>query len=145
MNPGVYCVESLVKLQDKNLDLTGHDVLIYILNGGQFDVQGGRIHLEGRYPDSSYGGYLIIINSNFTGIPPNCTINGNSTNVYVGTIFAPYCDFIFNGTNETGDPDLNYAVQVVAYTITLNGNSDINFFYDPEDVAQSDPKVGFMK
>jgi len=145
MKPGIYCVESMVKLQDKNLDLTGHDVLIYILNGGQFDVQGGHIHLEGRYPDSSYAGYLIIINTDFTGTVPNCTINGNSSNVYVGTIFAPYCDFIFNGTNETGDPALNYAVQVVAYTITLNGNSDINFFYDPEDVAKSDPKVGLMQ
>lgn len=145
MNPGVYCVDSVVKLQDKNLDLTGHDVTIYIKpTNGQFDVQGGHIHLEAP-TTGDYAGYLIIINSDFAGTPKTCTINGNSTNVYVGTIFAPYCNFIFNGTNETGDPDLNYGVQVVAYTITLSGNSDINFVYNKDLIAQNDPTVGMMR
>lgn len=145
MNPGVYCVDDLVKLSGRNLNLYGVNVLLYIRSGGQFDVQGGAIHLEGRYPGYSYAGYLIIINSDFTGTVPNCTINGNSHNIYKGTVFAPYCDFTFNGTNETGDPDLNYNIQVVAYTISLAGNSNINFVYKVDDVAQSDPEVGLMR
>jgi hypothetical protein len=145
MNPGVYCVDSVVKLQDQALTLTGHNVMIYIRQGGQFDVQGGHIELDAPDPGQPYAGYLIIINSDFTGTPPNCTINGDSTNIYIGTLFAPYCDFIFNGTNESGDPTLTYGTQVVAYTITLTGNSDINFTYNPSAVAQNDPKVGLLR
>lgn len=145
MNPGVYCVDNLVKLQENDLVLTGHDVTIYISpTNGTFDVQGGTINIDA--PDEGpYAGMLIIINSDFTGTPPNCTINGDSHNVYIGTIFAPFCDFIFNGTNESGDPTLTYSTQVVAYTITLTGGSDINFTYDPDDVAQSPAKTGFMR
>jgi Flp pilus assembly protein TadG len=145
MNPGVYCVDSVVKLQNQALVLTGHDVMIYIRTGGAFDVQGGHIELDAPDKPQPYAGYLIIINSDFTGTPPNCTINGDSTNYYEGTIFAPYCDFIFNGTNEAGDPDLTYRTQVVAYTITLTGNSNIYFNYYPGLVAQNDPKVGLMR
>ncbi|HSL47330.1 MAG TPA: Tad domain-containing protein [Anaerolineales bacterium] len=145
MNPGVYCVDSVVKLQDRHLVLTGHNVTIYIRQGGQFDVQGGHVELDAPDAPHPYAGYLIIINSDFAGTPPNCTINGDSTNIYIGTIFAPFCDFIFNGTNEAGDPDLTYGTQVVAYTITLTGNSDINFTYSPGAVAQSQPKVGLMR
>ena len=144
MNPGVYCVDSVIKLIDRHLVLTGQGVTIYIRKGGEFDVQGGRIDLSA--PTSGpYAGYLLIINSDFTGTPPNCTINGDSHNSYIGTIFAPFCDFVFNGTNETGDPDLNYGTQVIAYTITLNGNSNINFKYDPGKIAQQDPKVGLLR
>jgi hypothetical protein len=144
MNPGVYCVDSVVKLQENDLVLTGHDVTIYIRTGGQFDVQGGSITLDAP-GDGPYAGYLIIINSDFTGTPPNCSINGDSHNVYIGTIFAPYCDFIFNGTNESGDPTLTYGTQVVAYTITLTGGSDINFTYDPGAIAWDDPQVGLLR
>jgi hypothetical protein len=144
MNPGIYCVDSVIKLIDQHLVLTGHDVTIYMRTGGEFDVQGGRITLDA--PDSGpYAGYLLIINSDFSGTPPNCTINGDSHNLYEGTIFAPFCDFVFNGTNETGDPDLNYATQVIAYTITLNGGSNIYFKYNPSKVAQQDPKVGLLR
>jgi hypothetical protein len=145
MNPGVYCVDSVVKLQDTHLTLTGHNVMIYIRTGGAFDVQGGHIELDAPDPGQPYAGYLLIINSDFTGTPPNCTINGDSTNIYIGTIFAPYCDFIFNGTNESGDPTLTYGTQVVAYTITLTGNSDINFTYIAGDVANNDPQVGLLR
>jgi hypothetical protein len=144
MNPGIYCVRDAIKLQEKDLVLYGHDVTIYIRNGGQFDVQGGSIILDAP-DDGPYAGYLIIINSDFTGTPPDCKINGNSQNLYEGTIFAPFCDFTFNGTNETGDPDLEYRTQVVAYTITLNGNSNIFFTYNPDNVAQSDPLVGMAR
>jgi hypothetical protein len=144
MNPGMYCVRDAVKLQDRHLVLIGHDVTIYIRNGGQFDVQGGSIALDAPN-EGPYAGYLIIVNSDFTGTPPNCSINGDSHNLYEGTIFAPFCDFVFNGTNESGDPDLQYNTQVVAYTITLNGNSNIYFTYNPDNVAQSDPKVAMIR
>lgn len=145
MYPGTYCVKDVVKLLENDLTLTGQDVTIYVRgSGGQFDVQGGHIELDA--PDTGpYAGYLIILDSDFTGTPPNCTINGNSSNIYIGTIFAPFCDFIFNGTNESGDPDLNYGTQVIAYTITLTGNSNINFTYNPNDVAHNDPKVGLWR
>jgi hypothetical protein len=146
MNPGVYCVEDVVKLQDQHLVLTGHDVTIYIRGtNGLFDVQGGHIELDAPDAGQPYAGYLIIIASDFKDTPPNCNINGDSTNIYIGTIFAPFCDFIFNGTNESGNPDLNYGTQVIAYTITLTGNSNINFNYSPGAVAQNDPKVGLLR
>ncbi|HLO17304.1 MAG TPA: pilus assembly protein TadG-related protein [Anaerolineales bacterium] len=144
MQPGVYCVEDVVKLSDKKLILTGYNVTIFIRSGYKFDIQGGKITLTAP-TTGPYAGYLIIVDSNFSGTPLNCNINGNSQNTYTGTIFAPYCDMTFNGTTESGNPDITYNTQVVAYTIKLDGSSTINFNYNPNYVAQSAPQVGMMR
>jgi len=140
MAPGIYCIEDMVKLNDQHLILTGSDVTIFIRNGFKFDIQGGIIQLEAP-STGAYAGYLIIVDSDFTGSPENCSISGNGANSYIGTIFAPYCNLTINGTS---DPT-SYSAQVIAYTVVINGNAAVNLSYDESVNAQNEPKIGLMR
>lgn len=140
MAPGIYCIEDMVKLNDQALILTGTDVMFYFRSGYKFDISGGTIQLDA--PDTgAYAGYLFILDSDFTGSPQNCTINGNGTNIYTGTIFAPYCNVTLNGTSEP----TSYSAQLIAYTVKVNGNASVNLTYDESDSAKDDPLVGLMR
>lgn len=140
MEPGVYCVNDMVKLNDQQLHLTGVDVTVFIRDGYKFDITGGEIDLDAP-ATGPYAGYLIIVDTDFSGSPENCTISGNGLNSYVGTIFAPYCNVTINGTS---DPT-SYSAQIVAYTVKLNGNAAVNLYYNAGDQAQSQPKIGLMR
>jgi hypothetical protein len=141
MNPGIYCVNDMVKLVDQHLMLDGTaGVTIYIRAGYDFDIQGGEIDLIAS-DSGPYAGYLIIVDSTFTGTVPNCQINGDSDNTYTGTIFAPYCDITINGGNET----TSYTAQVIGYTVTILGNATTDLYYDENSSAQSHPKLGLMR
>jgi Flp pilus assembly protein TadG len=140
MNPGIYCIEDMVKLNDQKLTLTGNDVLLYLRDGYKFDIQGGTMQLTGR-TSGPYTGYLIIVDTNFTGQPTNCNILGNGSNVYQGTIFAPYCNVTISGTTD----DTSYSIQLIAYTVKIVGSAKVNFTYDPGLTAKNFPEVGLMR
>jgi hypothetical protein len=140
MNPGIYCVNEVVKLSDHHLVLTGHDVTIYIRSGYKFSIQGGTITLDAP-DDGPYAGYLIIVDTDFSGSVPDCFINGSSTNTYVGTIFAPYCDLTVDGGSES----TSYTAQMIAYTVAIQGNATTNLYYDENVVAENTPKIGLMQ
>jgi hypothetical protein len=140
MMPGVYCVDDVIKLRSRNLVLSGHDVTIYIRSNNYFQIEGGTINLDAP-DDGPYAGYLIIVDSNFTGTPPQCSMDGNSMNTYEGTIFAPYCDVKVNG-DSTG---ANLDAQIIGYTVTLNGGTTMNLNYDIDKVVHSPRRVGLMK
>ena len=140
MMPGVYCVDDVIKLRSRNLVLKGQDVTIYIRANNYFQIEGGTINLDA--PDTGpYAGYLVIVDSDFTGTPPNCSIDGNSINTYEGTIFAPYCDVTVNG-DSTG---ANVDAQIIGYTVTLNGGATMNINYDIDRVVHDPRRVGLMK
>jgi len=140
MSPGIYCVNDMVKVTDQHLVLTGHDVTIYIRNGYAFSLQGGSIQIDA--PDTGdYAGYLIIVDSDFSGTPKNCTIDGNSANIFTGTIFAPYCNLTVNGTSDA----TSYSSQMIAYTVKLNGSAAVNLNYVEGENAKSDAKMGLMR
>ena len=140
MNPGIYCVNDVVKLTDNHLVLVGHDVTIYIRSGYKFSIQGGTIDLDAP-DDGPYAGYLIIVDSDFSGPVPDCFINGNSTNTYVGTIFAPYCDLTVDG----GSDATSYPAQMIAYTVAIQGTAETNLYYDENVSAENQPKIGLMR
>jgi Flp pilus assembly protein TadG len=140
MEPGVYCVDDVIKLRDRHLTLWGHDVMIYIRSGNYFQIEGGTINLDAP-DDGPYAGYLVIVDSTFSGTPPNCSIDGNSINTYEGTIFAPYCDVIING-DSTG---ANMDAQIIGYTVTLNGGTTMDLNYDLDKSVQNPRRVGLMR
>jgi len=140
MSPGVYCVDDVIKLRSRSLVLKGQDVTIYVRANNYFQIEGGTINLDA--PDEGdYAGYLFIVDSDFTGTPPNCSIDGNSVNTYEGTIFAPYCDVTVNG-DSTG---ANLDAQIIGYTVTLNGSATMNINYDSDNVVRDPRRVGLMK
>ncbi len=140
MMPGVYCVDDVIKLRSRNLVLIGHDVTIYIRSNNYFQIEGGTINLDA--PDTGpYAGYLIIVDSDFTGTSPQCSMDGNSINTYEGTIFAPYCDVKVNG-DSTG---ANLDAQIIGNTVTINGGAMMNINYDIDKVVHEPRQVGLMK
>lgn len=141
MNPGIYCVNDVIKLTDQHLYLTGIDVTIYIRSGYSFSFSGGTIQLDA--PDEGdYAGYVIIVDENdWASSPENCKIDGNGENTFIGTIFAPHCNLTVNGTSE----DTSYSAQIIAYTVKLNGSAAVNLYYDEGDNAKNYPKIGLMK
>ena len=129
---GVYCVDNVIKTtnptkfsNDKGNSGVG-GVFLYIRPGGSFDFQGGIVDLNA--PTSGrYKGYLIYVDpGNFTGVPKNCVINGNSNTTFTGVIYAPYCDVQING----GSGPTGITAQIIGYTLSLNGDSYLKFIYD---------------
>jgi hypothetical protein len=59
----------------------------------------------------------------------------------LGTIFAPYCELTVNGNSDTA----SYDTQIIGYTVTINGTANATLYYDAENNAESDPKLGLMQ
>jgi hypothetical protein len=123
-------------------NITGSDVLIYLKNGNEFNIQGGTLNISGREDENGdYKGYVLIVNSDFSGQSPNCIINGNADATVTGTVFAPYCDIEIDGGGKTA----SLSAQIIGYTVKITGSQTVNLYYDPDISADSDPKVGLMR
>jgi len=151
LNPGVYCVDNLIKVTNpqSHLDVSQthpeDGVLIYIRDGGAFDFQGGTVNLNASaWPNDKYKGFLIYMAHDFSDYNPadpvpNCQINGNSSSTFKGTIYAPYCDVTINGTSDAQ----GFMAQIIAYTISLSGDTALQFTYKEEDQGTT-PEVNMM-
>jgi len=133
MEPGTYCVSSVLKAVGNNSTLEGTDIFIYIEPGGEFDLRGGQVTLEANTTNvnSIYKGYLIYVApdpgyTDFSVSPSACIINGSAVSKLTGGILAPYCDITISGSSgSTGIKS-----QIIGYTITLSGSNTLNFYYD---------------
>ena len=144
MDPGVYCVGGNIKWSGATFDsLTGTGVTIYLKRGYTFSLTiDSPIKLYApKNTGSDYDGYLIIQD----GTPANikdCNITA-STKIYLeGTVFSPYCNITVNGGS---DPYAEINAQLVGWNLKVNGNTIINFYYDPELVVKVKNKVGLMR
>ena len=144
LSPGVYCIGSTLKINNNQKLIansltavpTDPGVLLYFKPGGSFDISGGgEVHIWGindanvaldtRFEE--YKGFLIYAAPNYaSGSPVNCTINGNSSNLFVGTIYAPYCNITMNGASgETG-----FRSQLIGWEVKFSGGAEIYLNYD---------------
>jgi hypothetical protein len=147
MLPGTYCVDNVIKLTETKLTLIGQDVTFFLHEGDTFDLNGGTMQLDA--PDSGpYAGYLMIVAPDYgdpalSKSPTSCKINGGATNVFSGTIFAPYCNCSINGGSEPTAFD----AQLICYTVNISGTSTINFIYDASKNAENNQpgEVGLIK
>ena len=144
MTPGVYCVDSVVKLVDQNLKLWGENITIYIRPGNGFNINGGVVDLRASQ-GGDYAGYLIIVAPDWDGAVTSCTLEGNELNHYEGAIFAPHCDLTVNGTSDT--PPSGIDSQLIAYNVTINGGAVLNINYDADKnpYVADPPKTGVVK
>jgi len=141
LSPGIYCLDTDLSLTNGKT-LTGTDVLIYLKTGNEFNIQGGTLNLSGREDENGkYKGYVMIVNTNFSGSAPNCIVNGNADATFTGTIFAPYCDIAIDGGGKTS----SLTAQIIGYTVKITGSQTVNLNYNPDKSAESDPKVGLMR
>jgi len=143
MEPGVYCVDSDIHWSGATFDsLDGTSgVTIYIKSGHDFSTSINSPIWLNASNSGEYAGYLMIMDGSMSSIQ-TCTINGGSYLDINGTIFAPYCNITINGDNSSNS---NFNAQVIGWDIKLNGNSTINFNYDPSQNAESKRRVGLMR
>jgi len=139
LQPGVYCVDD-IKVSSK-VNLSGTNVFLYVKPGGAFDFSGGTISIDAP-DDGDYKGYLTYVAPPPSGFT-NCTINGNTTYRFTGTILAPYCDITINGGS---DPD-GFHSQILGYTVKLNGDNELYIVYDPGENGEAvlPPLIGIAK
>ena len=136
LDNGVFCVDNVVKTTNPTTlkngpppsgpDIGG--VFVYIKPGGSFNFQGGVVNLNA--PTSGmFKGLLFYVDesdSNWWSTAPNCTINGSSSMIFTGIIYAPHCDVTING----GSTPFGLSAQLVAFTIDLEGSAQLNFVYN---------------
>jgi hypothetical protein len=139
LNPGIYCLNTDLSLTNGK-SITGNNVLIYLKPGRIISISGGTLNLSGR-DSGDYQGYVVIVDSNFSGQVPNCTVNGNASATFTGTIFAPYCDIEIDGGGHT----TSLTAQLIGYTVKITGSQTVNLTYDASDSAKSKPKIGLMR
>jgi hypothetical protein len=137
LEPGIYCVQNVVKTTNQ-YELRGENVLIWIKDAGYFALQGGSVQLSGITDQTSpYYGYVIYVNSDFsTWGETNCSINGGADDKFTGVIYAPNCNTSING----GSIPEGYNTQLITYSLTLNGDTNLLFKYN-SDLMPASPEI----
>jgi hypothetical protein len=125
LDPGVYCIDSLIKTTNPNSNFVGSGVFLYIRPDGNFSFQGGTVNLTAP-TSGSYANMLIYVASDYQGQEPGCDINGGSGITLTGVIYAPYCDVVLDGSSSS----IGLTAQLVAYTIYIKGSGGLTFTYD---------------
>jgi hypothetical protein len=144
MQPGVYCVNTVLKLTSEQLHLYGDDVTIWIRAGNGFTINGGIVQLFASNA-GDYAGYLIVVEPDYSGSVTACTLEGNALNEYVGAVYAPHCDITVNGTADT--PPDGIDSQIIGYNVTINGTSNltINYNDDNNPAVVDPPQIGMAR
>ncbi len=128
LDPGVYCIDGLVKTTNPNTQLVGYNVFLYIRKGGSFNFGGGTAQLTAM-TTGKYAGYLIYATPDYSlvsGSVPSCTIDAGSSDVFTGVIYASNCNVTING----GSASVGLKAKLIAYTLLLNGSNTLTFYYD---------------
>jgi hypothetical protein len=107
-------------------------VFIYIKAGGSFTFNGGSIvqlwgiNAANVASESMYENFLLYVAPNYaSGTPSTCLMNGNASDVFIGTIYAPYCNVTINGTS---DPS-GFQTQIIGYTVKFAGGANVILNY----------------
>jgi hypothetical protein len=147
LEPGLYCLDG--DLSMVNGSLSGDGVTIYMRNGSKVNINGGEIHLYAPPPSDpdnawvdgngdAWDGMLFFYSY---GTSRKLYINGNTDSDYVGSIYNYNGECILNGSGDSA----GFNVQVVCDTITVSGNADIVFDYNPEDQYIPPIKIDLFK
>ena len=68
--------------------------------GPDKEFQGGTLDLVAPGTGKPYEDFLVYVDSTFTGLHPNCKINGSAADTFIGLIYAPNCDVELAGTSS---------------------------------------------
>jgi len=135
LNPGIYCIDTTLDVNSSLIMNSGSTagVLLYFKpsSSNPITVNGGAyVNIWGINSDndpslSAYTGFLMYFAPNYAlALAPDCKFNGNASSIYVGTIYAPYCDISINGS-----AGLTMQSQLVGYTVDLSGNPGVVLDY----------------
>lgn len=126
---GLYCIEGDFKMNNAADSFSGTNMSLVFL-GGKVTMNGGTASIAAPkiagYSGQAIPGVAIYMPTQYYG--PTCgdvnqelKINGNSANVFKGTILAPCSDIYIEGGSQTGA----YASQIIGYNVNSGGNADV--------------------
>ncbi|HEX5837619.1 MAG TPA: pilus assembly protein TadG-related protein, partial [Anaerolineales bacterium] len=141
LTPGVYCVGTVVSTNASEIltvsgtySPTSPGVFIYIKPGGSFTFNGGsgvnlwgirQAQVDADSDLEPYKGFLFYVAPNYSGTPANCKINGHSGDVFVGSIYAPYCNITIDGSSGSS----GFQSQLIGYNVKFAGGSNVTLNY----------------
>lgn len=126
MEPGVYCIEGEMIVKEGQA-LEGKNVTI-VMDEGSIRFSGyAQVELSAPQTGPN-AGLLIYMPSDNWGI---INLNGNDTSKFRGTVLAPHGMLRINGLESMRGAA--YHSQIIAYTIEVNSNDNIEIQYEDED------------
>ena len=146
MEPGLYCISGDFRATGGTIQVSGAEnegVTIYI-TGGEFKVA-GTVNVNLRAPmvdnPANYAvkGLLIYLAEGNTG---RVDLQGTSTSTYRGTIFAP--DGTIEASGTSGATGM-FSTQLVADTVVVNGNADMEITYTDDMVVNGPVTLSLYK
>lgn len=126
---GLYCIEGEFKMNNNADSFSGTNMTLVFL-GGKVTMNGGAASIAAPkvagYSGSALPGIAIYMPAQYYG--PTCgevnqelKINGNSSNLFKGTILAPCSDIYFEGAGAS----YAYNAQIIGYNVNSGGTADI--------------------
>jgi len=147
LNPGVYCIDTTLN-SPSSLIVSGTPgstggVFIYFKPGGSFTFNGNSLvklwginqaNIDADPSLAMYKGFLMYLAPDYaSGTPTNCLLNGNASDVFTGTIYAPYCNVTIDGTSDPA----GFQTQIIAYTVKFAGGADVILTYNNDSTPMS--------
>ncbi|MDD5467965.1 MAG: Tad domain-containing protein [Anaerolineales bacterium] len=132
---GLYCMHGNFAMgnNDVSIDNPSQGVTIYLISGSITSDGGGDVQLfapPAGAPPPPMPGMLIYLAWGNTGL---VRLRGNTTSIYVGTVFAPDGRIDIAGDASVSSAEFN--TQLIAKDVEIGGNAYININFDEDDVA----------
>lgn len=147
LNPGLYCINSEVKLSGHD-NISGTDVTLYFIRGGlTFNgnavvnlsaPSSNSIKCEDDAVNNAVPGLLMYVDPDNSSV---IQINGTSANQFQGTIYAPSSLVKINGTSDSQ----TLKTQVIAKTIEISGNASLQMNQGSCDEYKDPPLIELLK
>ena len=137
LNPGVYCVTGPFQTTGGG-SITGTGVMLYFLcgsssnptacstggeSGGSLSLTGNGMYSVSAPTSGQYQGLSIFYDRHNTS---SLAMSGNGSDAFSGTIYAKDAPLTLTGNGTT----FQVNSMIIADTVTMSGNGDINLAYD---------------
>jgi hypothetical protein len=121
LKPGLYVIRDGALSLNAQGSITGKGVTFYLMgSGASFDINGGAKLELSAMETGPYAG-LLIVQDRASNEGATSKLNGNSTTVLVGAVYAPTQNLTLNGTGTFGQG--SPYMPLIANTVKITGNN----------------------
>lgn len=144
LSPGLYCISGNKGLDIQGGSVLGDGVTIFLQSGGA-TINGNvspvdiRAPVESPDPAPAVPGILMYM---ARGNTSTISITGNSTSLYLGTIYAPDGGLFISGTSSS-NPTFN--TQLIGNNIEVSGGALIDINFNDDDNYEKPPYMDLLQ
>ncbi|MGB0670971.1 MAG: pilus assembly protein TadG-related protein [Rhodospirillales bacterium] len=119
LNPGIYVIDGGDLSIVSGAQVAGTGITFFLTNGAKLSIAGTASVTVSAPTSGTYAGVLAYVDRDDPDA--NHIVNGNSSTVLNGAIYAPSAEVRFAGSNSTGGG----CTQIVAKTVQITGDSGL--------------------